>query len=214
MCTRAVYDRFVDGFAALTRQYVLDDPLDEKTTLGPMAATRFADVVRKQTAEAVSKGARALIDARAFKRDKAGTPWLAPQVLTDVDHTMSVMMEESFGPVVGIMKVKDDDEAVRLMNDSPLRPHCVDLDARTWRPPNASARGIETGTVYMNRCDYLDPGLGLDGRQGYRPRRIALAHRLRDADPAQELPSAPNLKSLPCKCRMSRARRHPGDISA
>ncbi len=158
----SLYDRFVDGFAALTRQYVLDDPLDEKTTLGPMAATRFADVVRKQTAEAVSKGARALIDARAFKRDKAGTPWLAPQVLTDVDHTMSVMMEESFGPVVGIMKVKDDAEAVRLMNDSPYG-----LTASIWSADLEAAERIgtevQTGTVYMNRCDYLDPGLAWTG---------------------------------------------------
>jgi acyl-CoA reductase-like NAD-dependent aldehyde dehydrogenase len=158
----SLYDRFVDGFAALTRQYVLDDPLQEVTTLGPMVATRFADVVRKQTAEAVNKGARTLIDARAFKRDKAGTPWLAPQVLTGVDHTMSVMMEESFGPVVGIMKVKDDAEAVRLMNDSPYG-----LTASIWSADSEAAERIgtevQTGTVYMNRCDYLDPGLAWTG---------------------------------------------------
>jgi acyl-CoA reductase-like NAD-dependent aldehyde dehydrogenase len=158
----ALYDRFVDGFTALTRQYVLDDPLDEATTLGPMAATRFADVVRKQTAEALGKGARALIDDKAFKRNAPGTPWLAPQVLTNVDHSMSVMMDESFGPVVGIMKVKDDAEAIRLMNDSPYG-----LTASIWTTDaDAAARlggEIETGTVYMNRCDYLDPGLAWTG---------------------------------------------------
>jgi acyl-CoA reductase-like NAD-dependent aldehyde dehydrogenase len=157
-----VYDRFVEGFVALTRQYVLDDPLQEATTLGPMAATRFADVVRTQTAEAVRKGAKALIDQRAFKRNKDGTPWLAPQVLTEVDHSMSVMMEESFGPVVGIMKVKSDDEAIRLMNDSPYG-----LTASVWTTDMAAAETIggqiATGTVYMNRCDYLDPALAWTG---------------------------------------------------
>src|SRR5690606_28337779 len=113
------YDAFVDGVADLTRKYVLGNPLDEATTLGPMAQPRFADWVREQTAEALRKGAKALIDTSAFPADKPGTPYLAPQVLVDVDHQMSVMREESFGPVVGIMKVRNDDEAVMLMNDSP-----------------------------------------------------------------------------------------------
>jgi acyl-CoA reductase-like NAD-dependent aldehyde dehydrogenase len=158
----SLHDEFVDGFAALTGQYVLDDPLQEATTLGPMAATRFADVVRQQTAEAVSKGARTLIDAKAFKRNAAGTPWLAPQVLTGVDHTMSVMTEESFGPVVGIMPVKSDEEAIRLINDSRYG-----LTASLWTTDADAARliggEIDTGTVYMNRCDYLDPGLAWTG---------------------------------------------------
>jgi acyl-CoA reductase-like NAD-dependent aldehyde dehydrogenase len=157
-----VYERFVDGFVALTEKYVLEDPLDESTTLGPMAATRFADVVRRQTAEALARGAKAVIDVKAFKRNKDGTPWLAPQVLTQVDHTMSVMMEESFGPVVGIMSVKNDDEAIRLMNDSPYG-----LTASVWTTDMGAAERIgariETGTVYMNRCDYLDPALAWTG---------------------------------------------------
>jgi len=141
---------------------VLDDPLDERTTLGPMAATRFADVVRGQIAEAVAKGARAHIDPAAFPRNKEGTPWLAPQVLTNVDHAMQVMVEESFGPVVGIMKVSSDEEAIRLMNDSPYG-----LTASIWTTDLAAAEAIgaqiETGTVYMNRCDYLDPALAWTG---------------------------------------------------
>ncbi|MGB3719739.1 MAG: aldehyde dehydrogenase family protein [Hyphomicrobiaceae bacterium] len=158
----SVYDRFVEGFVELTKQYVLDDPLDERTTLGPMAATRFADVVRGQIAEAVAKGARAHIDPAAFPRNKEGTPWLAPQVLTNVDHAMQVMVEESFGPVVGIMKVSSDEEAIRLMNDSPYG-----LTASIWTTDLAAAEAIgaqiETGTVYMNRCDYLDPALAWTG---------------------------------------------------
>ena len=155
-------DRCVEGFAALTRQYVLGDPLEEATTLGPMAETRFADVVRKQTAQAVATGATAHIDAAAFARNRDGTPWLAPQVLTGVDHNMSVMREESFGPVVGIMAVRDDAEAIALMNDSPYG-----LSASVWTQDLDAAERIgaqiETGTVYANRCDYLDPGLAWTG---------------------------------------------------
>lgn len=158
----AVYDKFLDGFVSLTKQYVLGNPLDESTTLGPMAHTRFANVVRKQTAEALAKGAKGHIDVAAFKANKEGTPYLAPQVLTNVDHSMSVMMEESFGPVVGIMKVKSDEEAIRLMNDSPYG-----LTAGIWTADLEAAERIgdqvETGTVFMNRCDYLDPALAWTG---------------------------------------------------
>jgi acyl-CoA reductase-like NAD-dependent aldehyde dehydrogenase len=158
----SLYDAFVAGAADLTSRYVLGDPLDEATTLGPMAATRFADVVRGQVSEAIRAGARAHVDPALFKAAREGTPWLAPQVLTEVDHTMRVMMEESFGPVVGIMKVKDDAEAVQLMNDSPYG-----LSASIWTSDlDAAARlaaSIETGTVYANRCDYLDPGLAWTG---------------------------------------------------
>jgi len=157
-----VYDRFVDGFVELTRQYVLDDPLDPATTLGPMAQPRLAATVRAHVGEAMHKGARALIDTKRFARDKEGSTYVAPQVLTDVDHTMKVMMEETFGPVVGIMKVQDDAEAIALMNDSPYG-----LTASIWTRDLDAAerigRAIETGTVYMNRCDYLDPGLAWTG---------------------------------------------------
>jgi len=158
----AVHDRFLDGFVNLTRQYVLGNPMDEATTLGPMANKRFADLVRRQTAEALAKGAKAHIDEAAFKASKDGTPYLAPQVLTQVDHSMSVMMDESFGPVVGIMKVKSDEEAIRLMNDSPYG-----LTAGIWTSDVEAAERIgdqiETGTVFMNRCDYLDPALAWTG---------------------------------------------------
>lgn len=154
----SLYDRFVDGFVDLTSQYKLGNPLDEATTLGPMAQARFAAWVREQTEEALRKGAKAHIDVSGFEANKEGTPYLAPQVLTNVDHQMSVMREESFGPVVGIMKVKDDAEALQLMNDSPYG-----LTASLWTEDVDAAAGIadqiETGTVFMNRCDYLDPAL-------------------------------------------------------
>jgi acyl-CoA reductase-like NAD-dependent aldehyde dehydrogenase len=157
-----VYDRFVEGFVDLTKQYVLDDPLDPKTTLGPMAQPRLAATVRDHIGEALHKGARALIDTKAFARDRDGSTYVAPQALVEVDHSMKVMMEETFGPVVGIMKVKDDAEAIRRMNDSPYG-----LTASIWTKDMDTAERIgaeiETGTVYMNRCDYLDPGLAWTG---------------------------------------------------
>jgi acyl-CoA reductase-like NAD-dependent aldehyde dehydrogenase len=157
-----LYDRFVEAAAALTRQYVLGSPLDEATTLGPMARTALAGAVRTQIEEAVAGGARAHIDQRAFPMSRAGTQWLAPQILTGVDHGMNVMMEESFGPVVGVMKVADDEEAIRLMNDSPYG-----LTASIWTADVDAAERIgaqiETGTVFMNRADYLDPALAWTG---------------------------------------------------
>jgi acyl-CoA reductase-like NAD-dependent aldehyde dehydrogenase len=94
--------------------------------------------------------------------DKTGSTYMAPQVLTDVNHQMSVMTEESFGPVVGIMKVSDDDEAVTLMNDSDYG-----LTAAIWTADEQAAQKIgdelATGTVFMNRCDYLDPALAWTG---------------------------------------------------
>ena len=157
-----VYDTFVEGFTALTKQYVLGDPLDEKTTLGPMAQKRLAATVRDHIAEATAKGAKALIDPKSFPKDAKDSAYLAPQVLVDVDHSMKVMMEETFGPVAGIMKVKNDDEAIRLMNDSPYG-----LTASLWTRDCDAAETIgmqiETGTVFMNRCDYLDPGLAWTG---------------------------------------------------
>jgi acyl-CoA reductase-like NAD-dependent aldehyde dehydrogenase len=156
------FGAFLDGFLALTRQYVLGDPLSPETSLGPMAHARFADLVRAHTAEAIAKGARAHIDAGAFPADAAGTPYLAPQVLSGVDHSMRVMMEESFGPIVGIMKVAGDEEALALMNDSPYG-----LTASLWTRDGEAAERlagrIETGTVFMNRCDYLDPALAWTG---------------------------------------------------
>jgi acyl-CoA reductase-like NAD-dependent aldehyde dehydrogenase len=156
------YDRFVDAFADLTSRYQLGSPLAQETTLGPMAAVRFADTVRAHTREALVQGARALIDAKRFAADRAGTAYVMPQVLVDVDHTMRVMMEESFGPVVGIMKVSSDEAAIDLMNDSPYG-----LTASIWTADADAAERIgdriATGTVFMNRCDYVDPSLAWTG---------------------------------------------------
>ncbi|HET7671852.1 MAG TPA: aldehyde dehydrogenase family protein, partial [Burkholderiales bacterium] len=159
---KEIFKPFVDGFVELTRKYRLGNPLDKQTTLGPMVRADAAQTVRTQIREAIAKGARPLIDAKEFPADKEGTPYLAPQVLVNVDHGMKVMTEESFGPVVGIMPVDGDEHAVRLMNDSRYG-----LTASIWtRDADAALRigdQVETGTWFMNRCDYLDPALAWTG---------------------------------------------------
>jgi len=159
---RDVYRQFVDGFVELTRQYRLGNPLERDTTLGPMVRASAAAFVRDQIKEAGQQGARSLIDPRAFPADVVGTPYLAPQVLVNVDHRMRVMTEETFGPAVGLMEVKDDDEAVVLMNDSRYG-----LTASIWTSDVEAAIRIgdrvETGTWFLNRCDYLDPALAWTG---------------------------------------------------
>jgi acyl-CoA reductase-like NAD-dependent aldehyde dehydrogenase len=157
-----VYDAFVEGLAEAARAYRLGDPLDPAVTLGPMVRAEAADFVRAQTREAVAAGARALVDAAAFPADAPGTPYVAPQVLVDVDHSMRAMTEETFGPLVGVMSVRSDDEAVALMNDS-----AYGLTASVWtrnvEAAVALGERVETGTWFMNRCDYLDPALAWTG---------------------------------------------------
>ncbi|WP_300436532.1 aldehyde dehydrogenase family protein [uncultured Mameliella sp.] len=151
----SLFDSFLEKALAVVRGYKLGNPLDQDTTIGPMANVRFAQEVRAQIKEAVEAGATAHIDT--FPEDDGGT-YLTPQILTDVTHDMRVMRDESFGPVVGIMKVKGDEEAIALMNDSDFG-----LTASLWTQDVARAERvgdrIETGTVFMNRADYLDPGL-------------------------------------------------------
>jgi acyl-CoA reductase-like NAD-dependent aldehyde dehydrogenase len=152
-----VYDSFVAGFVENARGWKLGNPLDPDTIVGPMAHGRFADVVRDHTAEAVRKGAKSHLNTK-HDLDEPSSPYIAPEVLTNVNHQMLVMREETFGPVVGIMKVADDEEAITLMNDSPYG-----LTASIWTTDlDAAARigaRVETGTVFANRCDYVDPGL-------------------------------------------------------
>lgn len=175
----SLYDRFVEGAVETVRQYRLGDPTKPDTNLGPVVRASAAEFVLGQVREAVSQGARSLIDPSEFAAHQEGTPYLAPSVLVDVDHSMRLMTEETFGPAVGIMKVSGDEEALRLMNDSDFG-----LTASIWTRDEAAALAlgadIATGTVFMNRCDYLDPALAWTGvkcsgrgctlsRVGYEP---------------------------------------------
>jgi acyl-CoA reductase-like NAD-dependent aldehyde dehydrogenase len=157
-----VYDRFLEAAVAVIEGYRLGSPADPETTLGPVVRAKAAAFVREQVAAAVRQGAKPLIDEKRFRASKAGTPYLAPQLLAGVDHSMAIMMEETFGPAHGIMKVKSDEEAIRLMNDSPFG-----LTASVWTEDADAAirigHQIDTGTVYMNRADYLDPALAWVG---------------------------------------------------
>jgi acyl-CoA reductase-like NAD-dependent aldehyde dehydrogenase len=159
---RDVYGRFVDGLVEFARGYRLEDPTDPATTLGPLVRPAAAEFVRGQLRDAVAAGATAHLDPKAFPKDAPGSAYMAPQVLTGVDHTMRLMTEETFGPAVGVMPVASDEEAIRLMNDSRYG-----LTAAIWTADADAAIRIgdqvETGTWFMNRCDYLDPALAWTG---------------------------------------------------
>jgi acyl-CoA reductase-like NAD-dependent aldehyde dehydrogenase len=178
----SLYDDFVAGAISLTEKYVLGLPTDPATTLGPVVRPAAAELIRKQVAACVSKGARAALDERLFAASRSGTAYLAPQLLLDVDHGMGVMREEIFGPVAGVMKVSGDEEAVRLMNDSDFG-----LTAAVWTRDLDAARAlgdrVQTGTWFMNRCDYLDPALAWvgvkDSGRGCTLSRVGYEHLTR-----------------------------------
>jgi acyl-CoA reductase-like NAD-dependent aldehyde dehydrogenase len=155
-------DRVIAGMVDLTYQYRLSDPTDPETTLGPVVRAQAAATIRAQVADAEARGARSLIDPRRFAADRPGTPYLAPQILADVDHSMSIMRDETFGPAVGIMKVRSDEEAIRLMNDSEYGLTAAIFSADSEQAEKLGDQ-LETGTVFLNRCDYLDPALAWTG---------------------------------------------------
>ena len=159
---KTVYQEFVDGVVALASGYNLGRPDDADTNLGPLVKTSSAEFVREQINEAVAAGAKTLVDADSYAANQTGTPYLAPQVLVDVDHSMRIMSEETFGPVIAIMPVSGDEEAIKLMNDSEFG-----LTAAVFTQDKNAAieigNQIQTGTWFMNRCDYLDPALAWTG---------------------------------------------------
>ncbi|GAA5890950.1 hypothetical protein JCM6882_008864 [Rhodosporidiobolus microsporus] len=154
----SLYDRFVEEAVKVVKDYKLGDPREQETTLGPVISLRSAATIREHIAEAVSKGARALVPEADFPLAKDETTYVAPQVVVDVDHSMKIMSEETFGPVMGVMKVKDDAEALKLINDSPYGLTCsiwTKDEAAYW----SMVDEIDVGTVYLNRADALDPAL-------------------------------------------------------
>ena len=157
-----IFDNFVDAFKAQTEKYILNNPLDDSTNLGPVVKLNAATSIRDQVSKAINNGAKNIIDQAKFKIDNSNNCYVAPSALVNVDHSMDFMMEETFGPTVGIMKVTNEEEAKTLMNDSPYG-----LTASIWTSDKEFAakfgNKIETGTFFMNRCDYLDPGLAWTG---------------------------------------------------
>jgi acyl-CoA reductase-like NAD-dependent aldehyde dehydrogenase len=166
---RGVHDAFVERAAALTHRYVLGNPLQLDTTLGPVVRARAAAEIREVVAQAVGAGAVNVIDNSHFKKASESSLnasesscYVAPALLTQVDHRMRIMSEECFGPVAGIMPVDSDEQAIALMNDSPYG-----LTAAVFTQDEAAALHIggqvRAGTFFMNRCDYLDPALAWTG---------------------------------------------------
>ena len=157
-----IYNKFVDGMKHYTENYILDDPLKVETNLGPVAKLSSAEVIRSQIDAAIFNGAKNIVTKGKFKIDQKENCYVSPSILIDVDHSMKFMMSETFGPTVGIMKVKNEEEAIHLMNDS-----AYGLTASVWTSDEEFAKTlgpkIKTGTFFMNRCDYLDPGLAWTG---------------------------------------------------
>lgn len=157
-----IFDRFVEAFVETTRNYQMGDPLDDGTTLGPLVDAAASDFVRRQVSAARSAGARLLLGDDDFVVPDRSSCYLAPQVLVDVDHSMDLMTEETFGPAIGIQRIADESEGIALMNDSNFG-----LTASIWTQDTERGRelacDVEAGTVFMNRCDYLDPGLAWTG---------------------------------------------------
>ena len=157
-----IYNNFIELFASKAYNYKLGNPLEKETNLGPVVKLSAANFIHKQMDDAINKGAKKIIDENKFNFPKEHKNYMVPQVLTNVDHNMGFMTEETFGPCVGIMKVKDENEAIKLMNDSPYG-----LTASVWTKDIEIAEKIgsqvQTGTFFMNRCDYLDPALSWTG---------------------------------------------------
>ena len=155
-----IFEEFTEGFVSLTKSYQVGNPTIPETTLGPLVRKSAVDHAMYQVKEAGLKGAKSLIDKDAFPDFES--PYMAPQVMIRVDHTMAIMTEESFAPVIGIMSVKNEEEAIQFMNDSQYG-----LTASIWTGDIEKAMTIgdriETGTWFMNRCDYLDPALAWTG---------------------------------------------------
>jgi len=158
----SIYDEFLSQAIDWVKQLTLGRSDDQATNLGPVVKASAADFVRQQTQDAIDQGAKAHINTDEYPLDKKGSPYLAPQILTNVDHSMSVMTDESFGPVIGIQKVSSDEEAINLMNDSEFGL-TASIFTTNIEKGIELGQSIETGTFFINRCDYLDPDLAWTG---------------------------------------------------
>ncbi|KAF2129581.1 betaine aldehyde dehydrogenase 2 [Dothidotthia symphoricarpi CBS 119687] len=158
-----IHDEFVSAVQDVLKGYKLGDPFDKSTHVGPVVSKRSAEAIQAQIKDALEKGAKdATPDNDTFKNTPADGNYVAPTLLTNVTHEMAVMTEETFGPVIPVMKVKDDAEAIKLMNDSQFG-----LTASIWTKDVSKGHelidDVEAGTVFVNRCDYPAPDLAWVG---------------------------------------------------
>jgi acyl-CoA reductase-like NAD-dependent aldehyde dehydrogenase len=156
-----IYAKFVEAAVELVRKYRLGDPMQKETTIGPMAQPNAQNVLSAQVNDALRRGGRVVLGGKPTTVDGRGR-FFEPTVVADTDHRMAIATDESFGPVLAIQSVKNDEEALKLMNDSPYG-----LTASVWTNDidrgKRLVRRVEAGTVYVNRCDFLDPLLAWTG---------------------------------------------------
>jgi len=158
-----IHDKFVEAVQKVLANYKLGDPFDKNTHVGPVVSKRSVETIQSHIEDAVSKGAKNVTpDNATFKNPPADGNYIAPTLLINVDHDMTVMKDETFGPVIPIMKVKDDAEAIKLMNDSEFG-----LTASIWtkdaQKGDEIADEVDAGTVFVNRCDFPSPDLAWVG---------------------------------------------------
>ena len=159
----SVHDRFVQALLETVRSFKMGDPLAADTYLGPLTRAPQLQVLEAQVADALAKGARCLLGGQRAVGPFGGRGnWFNATVFDQVDHSMALMREESFGPILGIQKVDDDAQAVRWMNDT-----AYGLTAGVYTPDEAHARAVlsqvRAGTVYWNCCDRVSPRLPWSG---------------------------------------------------
>jgi acyl-CoA reductase-like NAD-dependent aldehyde dehydrogenase len=153
----SIHDDFVKAIQNVLSGYKLGDPFDKSTNIGPVVSKRSKETIESHIKDALDKGAvNSTPDNETFKNPPADGNYVAPTLLTNVSHSMTVMTEETFGPVIPVMKVKSDEEAIKLMNDSQFG-----LTASIWTKDTEKghqlADDVEAGTVFVNRCDFPAP---------------------------------------------------------
>jgi len=159
---RSRYQDFLDRAVAAAEKYVLGNPLDKTTTLGPLVRLDSATIVREIIGQSISMGAHSLISSGKYPLDHIASSYMGPKILANANHEMKIMKEDCFGPVFGVMPVDSDEQAIELMNDS---NYGLSASVFTQDLDVAMKMGaqIQTGTWLMNRCDYHDPALAWSG---------------------------------------------------
>lgn len=157
---RSLYDAFIEKSLAVLKSYRLGDPMAAETTMGPLASRGALNVLQEQVNDAVARGGRLLLGGKRLAGSEGN--FFEPTLLADVPNDALVMQEESFGPLLPVLSVADDDEAIRMMNDTRYG-----LTASVWTRDAERAdrfgREVEAGTIFQNRCDFLDPALPWTG---------------------------------------------------